>query len=84
MEKELKIKIENLRKYTTKEERIETYKINQKHIYRLKEEIQEMLKIMRTGNFADKEQADNFANRLTKKNLQLSFFEQENKALSQA
>ena len=62
----------------------EIIKINLNQIYSLKEKINEMLKIARSGTFIDHVQKTEFYKRLNDNNSKLSFFEEENKELTRA
>lgn len=70
--------IKQILKTFTKEQAKEQAKINSSHIYRLKEEIKQMLDASRAGNFVNDDYKKEFYERLNKKNSLLNYFEEQN------
>ena len=74
----MKKEIKQILEMFTKEQAKEQAKINSSHIYRLKEEIKQMLEVSKTGNFVNDVHKKDFYERLNKKNSLLNYFEQQN------
>lgn len=74
----MKKEIKQILEMFTKEQAKEQAKINSSHIYRLKEEIKQMLEASRAGNFANDAHKKEFYERLNKKNSLLNYCEEQN------
>ena len=74
----MKEEIKQILEMFTKEQAKEQARINSSHIYRLKEEIKQMLEASRAGNFANDDYKKEFYERLNKKNSLLNYYEEQN------